>query len=59
MLVSEFMVNPELKNTQWDFFGFMECLNEGAKKKELFLYIGSRAIQITTGANDDLIEINN
>ena len=29
----------------------MECLNEGAKKKEHFLYIGSSAVLIATDAN--------
>ena len=30
---------------------FMECLNEDLKKKGHFLYIGGRAILITTGTN--------
>ena len=34
VLVSEVMVISRLKNTQWYFMEFMECLNKDVKKKE-------------------------
>ena len=52
MLVLEVMVIKILNGISMEF---MECLNEGAKKKKKkkghFLYIGDRAIQIATGSN--------
>ena len=51
MLVSNFMVNSTLKNTQRYFCGCMECFNNyELKKKGQILCIAGRDHQIATGA---------
>ena len=47
------MVISRLKILNGISMEFMECLNEDAKKEKKghFLYIGGRAVQITTSSN--------